>query len=258
MRSLSHDLSADIRRSAEIIRKAANGVVLTGAGISTPSGIPDVRSPTGLWKRYNPFEVASLSTFRYRPEKFFVWLREIAQEINVANPNPAHTAIVAMEQSGHLNTIITQNVDRLHQQAGSKHVLEIHGSLATSTCIRCYKQFDTLEFMSHFLETGEIPHCPDCGGILKPDIILFEEQLPIKTWLRAQEACRSCDLILVVGSSLEVLPVAGLPILALENDAPLLIINETDTYLDVRAEVTLEADAADVLPKIAELVNTSV
>ncbi|MFN2194596.1 MAG: SIR2 family NAD-dependent protein deacylase [Anaerolineales bacterium] len=257
MRPPSHDLSADIRRCAEIIQKAGNGVVLTGAGISTPSGIPDFRSPTGLWKRYNPFEVASLSTFRYRPEKFFAWLREIALEINVANPNPAHTAIVAMEQSGHLNTIITQNVDRLHQQAGSKHVLEIHGSLATSTCSRCYRQFDTSEFMSHFLDTSEIPHCPDCGGILKPDIILFEEQLPIKTWLRAQEACLSCDLILVVGSSLEVLPVAGLPILALENDAPLLIINEMETYLDVRAEVTLKADAADVLPKIAELVNTT-
>lgn len=257
MGSLSHDLSTAIQHTAEIIKQAVNGVVLTGAGISTPSGIPDFRSTGGLWRRYNPFEVATLSTFRYRPEKFFAWLREIALEINIASPNPAHTAIVAMEQSGHFRTVITQNVDGLHQRAGSKHVLEIHGSLATATCTSCYRQYDTEGMFPQFLETGEVPRCRECGGVLKPDIILFEEQLPLKTWMRAQEACRACDLILVVGSSLEAMPVAGLPILALEHSAPLLIINKSPTYIDVRAEVYLAADAADVLPEIAALVNAN-
>jgi NAD-dependent deacetylase len=249
-----HDLSVKINRTAEIIQRAVNGVVLTGAGISTPSGIPDFRSSSGLWRRYNPFEVASLSAFRYHPEKFFNWLREIALEINIANPNPAHTAIANMEQRGHLRTIITQNVDGLHQRAGSKRVLEIHGSLATATCVRCYQRYKTAEMIPQFLETGKIPLCGECGGILKPDIILFEEQLPLKTWLQAEEACRTSDLILVVGSSLEVMPVAGLPILALEHGAPLVIINKTPTYLDVRAAATLAADVADVLPKIDALV----
>lgn len=253
--SFDQQLRTAIQSAASLIQTARSGVALTGAGISTPSGIPDFRSSNGLWTRFNPFEVASLSAFRYRPEKFFAWLRTIALEIKSANPNPAHIALADFEKLGKLSTIITQNVDGLHQQAGSKRVLEIHGSLQTATCIYCYTQYKTEGLIEAFLESGAIPLCPACGGVLKPDIILFEEQLPHMTWRKAQEACHRSDLMLVIGSSLEVMPVAGLPMLALEHDAPLILINETQTYLDVRADVAIYADAAQVLPEITRLLT---
>jgi len=243
-----------IQKAAYIIQNAQNGVVLTGAGISTPSGIPDFRSSSGLWKKYNPFEVASLSTFRYKPENFFHWFSEIASNIQEAKPNPAHIAITALEEYGHISTIITQNIDNLHQLAGSKRVLEIHGSLQTATCIQCFKKFSTEGYISEFIRTAKIPYCPECGGVLKPNVILLEEQLPHNTWVSSQEACKRSDLMIIIGSSLEVMPVAGLPMVAIERGAPLIIVNKSDTYLDVRAEVVIQADAADVLPQIAKYV----
>ncbi len=242
-----------IRKAAALLREARKGVALTGAGISTPSGIPDFRSPdSGLWKRYDPMEVASLQSFRYDPERFFAWLREIASGMQSALPNPAHYALVSLQRAGHIRTIITQNVDALHQRAGARHVLEVHGSLETLTCIRCYHEFRAADYMQAYLEEGLIPRCPDCGGILKPNIILFEEQLPIQTWHQAQEAARTCDLMLVAGSSLTVMPVAGLPIQAVNNGARMLIINKAPTYLDVRADVVLRGDVAELLPLLAE------
>ncbi len=242
-----------IRRAAALLREARRGVALTGAGISTPSGIPDFRSPeSGLWKRYDPMEVASLRAFRHNPERFFAWLREIASGIHAARPNPAHYALVSLQQAGYIHTIITQNVDALHQRAGARHVLEVHGSLETLTCTRCYHKFRAADYMEAYLENGDIPRCADCGGILKPDVILFEEQLPIQVWHQAQEAARTCDLMLVAGSSLTVMPVAGLPMQTLNNNAPLIIVNKAPTYIDVRAEVVLRGDVAELLPLLAE------
>lgn len=244
-----------ILQTAKLLRQANYGVVLTGAGISTPSGIPDFRSDSGLWKRFNLFDVATLSAFRYHPENFFHWLRSIAQEISIANPNPAHNALAELEVAGRVKTIITQNVDGLHQRAGSDHVLEIHGTLSTATCIRCYKTYTSEGIIQNFLDSGVIPRCIECTGVLKPDIILFEEQLPHKIWIQAEEASRKSDLFLVIGSSLEVMPVAGLPMLALDRGASLVIINQSETYLDVRAEVVIRGDVAEVMPKIVALVN---
>ncbi len=244
-------LQLAIQQAAELINQARHGVILTGAGISTPSGIPDFRSTTGLWKRYNPLEVATLSAFRYRPENFFAWLREIARDIHGALPNPAHQAIFNLQQAGYIHTIVTQNVDGLHQAAGCSQVLEVHGTMTTATCIRCYQQFSTRGILDAFLSSGDIPRCQDCGGILKPDIILFEEQLPYQTWQKAQQACRGADLIVVAGSSLEVMPVAGLPLLSVENGAPLIVINQTPTYLDVRATTVIHHNVAEILPRIA-------
>lgn len=251
MQNLSPEKQLAIEQAARLMRNARRGVVLSGAGISTPSGIPDFRSEdSGLWKRYNPLEVASLSAFRYRPENFFNWLREIVLEIKAAFPNPAHEALARLEDSGNILTIITQNVDGLHQRAGSRHVLEIHGTLQTATCIRCYQKYSTAGLLEAFLQTGTITRCPDCMGILKPDIILFEEQLPVRTWMKAQEACKQADLMIIIGSSLEVMPVAGLPMLALEHKAPLIIINKEGTYLDVRADYLFEDDVAEILPAL--------
>jgi NAD-dependent deacetylase len=242
----------DIRRAAELIKAAKKVVALTGAGISTPSGVPDFRSAgSGLWTRYLPMEVASLSTFRYEPEKFFAWLHPLASHMLGAEPNPAHKAMKRLEEEGYIDTIITQNIDGLHHRAGSGNVLEIHGTFNTLTCVGCFTKHDSASLIQPYLRDGVIPRCPHCKKILKPDVILFEEQLPVKTWLLAQEAVRDCDLMIVAGTSLEVMPSAGLPMRAVEKGSPLIIINQTETYIDVRAEVILKMDVAEALPLIA-------
>jgi NAD-dependent deacetylase len=237
--------------AAELFRKAKRVVVLTGAGISTPSGIPDFRSEgTGLWARDEPLETASLSTFRTAPERFFNWFRPLASQIFHAQPNPAHIALAEFERAGYQNIIITQNIDGLHQKAGSKQVVEMHGTLRTLSCTQCYKQFPSEEYLKPFIESGAIPLCVNCNGILKPDVILFGEQLPQSAWQAAQRATRQCDLMLVAGSSLEVLPVAGLPIQALDHGAHLIIINNTATYVNVRADIVITDNVATIIPEI--------
>jgi NAD-dependent deacetylase len=244
---------AAIDFAAELLRSARRAVVLTGAGLSTPSGIPDFRSEgTGLWSRDEPMEVASLSTFRTAPERFFTWFRPLARQIFEAQPNPAHAALARLEQAGRIRTVITQNIDVLHQKAGSRCVVEMHGSLRTLTCSQCFQQVESAPYVIQFAETGFIPHCPRCGAVLKPDVILFGEQLPHKPWLEAQREARQCDLMIVAGSSLEVLPVAGLPMQALDRGAHLIIINNSPTYLNVRADLVLLEDVARTLPAIAE------
>lgn len=251
MAEISEATEMGIRFAADIIRASQKTVVLTGAGISTPSGIPDFRSPdSGLWEKYDPFEVASLTTFRYDPLRFYKWLRKLAEIIIQARPNYAHLGIASLEELGLVQTIITQNIDMLHQRAGSKNVLQVHGSLESMSCIRCYENYPSADFLSAYLETAEIPICPSCGGILKPDLVLMGEQLPARIWLQAQEASRSCDLMIVAGSSLEVLPVAGLPMRALQNGAHLILINYSETYLDARADVVLHEDVEEMIPQI--------
>jgi NAD-dependent deacetylase len=253
MLDLSEKSLQGIRCTVDIIKASREAVVLTGAGISTPSGIPDFRSEgSGLWMRYDPFEVASLSAFRYNPEKFYEWLRPLANTICNAQPNPAHVSLARLESVGMIQTIITQNIDRLHQRAGSRNVLEVHGTLDTLSCIACFHQVDSQPYLDAYLDRGETPSCPLCGSVLKPDIILFGEQLPARTWLKALEASKNCDLMIVAGSSLEVLPVAGLPMRALENGAQLIIINRTKTYIDVRADVVFGEDVADILPRMVK------
>lgn len=245
-------LAHAIQEAAHLIRGSQYAIVLTGAGISTPSGIPDFRSTgSGLWQRYDPMEVASLSSFRYHPEKFFAWLRNLVVQIVQAEPNPAHTSLARLEEAGKVQAIITQNIDGLHQRAGSKNVLEVHGTMRTLTCIYCYRKYDSSGFIEPYLENGEIPRCQNCGNILKPDVVLFEEQLPFKTWQKAQEQVNQCDLMIVCGSSLEVVPVAGLPTQALDHGSSLIIVNETPTYVDEQAEVLIQDDVAEVIPRIA-------
>jgi NAD-dependent deacetylase len=244
-----------IRDAAELLQASKRAVVLTGAGISTPSGIPDFRSEgTGLWARFEPMDVASLNAFRYHPERFFEWMRPLTRSILDAQPNSAHYAIARLEDAGFVNMVITQNIDNLHQKAGSKNVLETHGSLKTLTCGRCFTVFHSTDYIVSYLEAGIIPKCSQCGGILKPDVILFGEQLPQQPWQEAVKASQSCDLMLVVGSSLEVLPVASLPIQSLDRGAHLIIVNHVPTYLGVRADVVILADVAEVIPAIAEQV----
>jgi NAD-dependent deacetylase len=242
-----------IREASRLIKETSNRVVFTGAGISTPSGIPDFRSEgTGLWTRYLPMEVASLSSFRHNPDRFFSWLRPLASHMLLAQPNPAHLAVAEMQQEGYFQTIITQNIDGLHHRAGSNNILEIHGTFNSLTCVYCFKHYDSERFFMPYIEQGVIPRCLQCGSILKPDVILYEEQLPVKVWKRAEHVSKHCDLMLVAGTSLEVIPSAKLPLYAVENGARLIIINNTETYIDVRADIIMRGDVATFLPLLAK------
>ena len=255
MASFSTQVRPSLDFAADLFRQSKRVVVLTGAGISTPSGIPDFRSEgSGLWSRDEPMEVASLSTFRTAPEKFYAWFRSLAGRIFNACPNPAHEALAQLEQAGYVGLVATQNIDMLHQKAGSQRVAEMHGTLATLSCTQCFQQVGSQGFLEPFIEKGEIPRCPKCNGVLKPDVILFGEQLPQRAWMEAQREARQCDLMLVAGSSLEVLPVASLPMQALDRGAHLIILNNTPTYLNVRADVFMQEDVADALPAIAQRV----
>lgn len=240
-----------IQEIGHLIKNCEYTIALSGAGVSTPSGIPDFRSAnSGLWETYDPFEVASLNSFRYNPEKVYNWLRPLAKLIINASPNSAHNGLAQLEGGGYLQKIITQNVDSLHQKAGSNNVLEVHGSFRTLTCTSCFKQHRSSAFIDTFIQDGELPRCRSCQNVLKPDAILFGEQLPAKTWLQAVEASRRCDLLIVIGSSLEVMPVAGLPIRAIDNGAHLIILNQQETYMDVRADIILREDVAETIPAI--------
>ncbi len=246
---------ARITFAASLVRQARYAVLLSGAGISTPSGIPDFRSEgSGLWARVDPLEVASLTVFRHTPERFFEWFRPLAYQMYHARPNAAHQAVADLEHAGYLRAVITQNIDNLHQQAGSQRVIQVHGTLETLTCRACFYKVKAEPYLEPFVRQGIIPRCPRCGEILKPDVILFGEQLPQKAWMEAQEEVRRCDLLIVAGSSLEVMPVASLPIQALDRGAHLIIINQSETYLGVRADVLLLEDVARALPDLAQAV----
>jgi NAD-dependent deacetylase len=255
MTAFSSQTLEAIEYAAGLIRDARHVVVLTGAGLSTQSGIPDFRSEgSGLWSKDEPLEVASLLTFRTHPELFFKWFRPLARQIFFAEPNAAHNALARLEAGGHLQAVLTQNIDMLHHKAGSQRVFELHGTLRHLSCTQCYRQFGYESYLLPFVENGKIPYCPDCNAILKPDVILFGEQLPQKVLFGAQSESRNCDLMIVIGSSLEVLPVAGLPMQALDRGAHLIIINNSDTYLHVRADIVIPDDVATIIPAIAERV----
>jgi NAD-dependent deacetylase len=250
-------LSASLATATALIQNANFAVALTGAGSSTPSGIPDFRSTgSGLWTKYSPREVASLTAFRRNPERFFEWLRPLVNHILSAEPNPAHIALARLEKSEHLKTTITQNIDGLHQRAGSKNVLEVHGSLNTLTCIGCYKKADASDYIAPYLDQGIIPYCVQCGNFLKPDIVLFEEQLPSQIWLKARQTAEACDLMIVAGTSLVVSPVAHLPERAKNKGASIIIVNKSTTYMDSQADVVIHEDIAEVFPEItAKILN---
>lgn len=242
-----------ILQTAELINNAKRAVVLTGAGISTPSGIPDFRSPhSGLWERADPMSVASIWGFAERPQAFFDWVRPLAKKIVAAQPNPAHRALADLEVLGKIRAVITQNIDSLHQRAGSKRVLEVHGHLREATCLRCYHLAPAQPLIEKFLDDGMIPTCEVCGGVMKPNVVLFGEMLPVSVMYEAEEESKSCDVMLVVGSSLEVAPAGDLPLIAHKQGARLIIVNKSATHVDAHATLVLHEDVAVALPKIVQ------
>jgi NAD-dependent deacetylase len=235
------------------MRDARCLVALTGAGISTSSGIPDFRSTgSGLWTQADGMVVASLTTFRHAPERFFEWARPVATCMLRAQPNRAHRALASLEQAGQLQAVITQNVDDLHRRSGSSEVIELHGSFRRATCTGCFSEFDTQGLLEGWLTSTDLPCCPRCGSLVKPNVILFGEQLPHAALDRAFRWAQECDLFLVVGSSLEVNPAAGLPFQALCSGAELIIVNQEPTYLDARAAWVFRQPAADILTALAD------
>jgi NAD-dependent deacetylase len=221
--------------------------VLTGAGVSTESGIPDFRSATGIWAEIDPFEVASVQAFRRDPVRVWSFYRERIHLLRDAEPNAAHEALAELEQRGLVQAVVTQNIDTLHTRAGSRDVVEVHGSIRSAQCLRCLWT-EPADAVLAQLEAGPTPSCPQCGEVLKPGVVLFGEPLPAAAMERATLLARGARLVLVVGSSLEVWPVAGLPLEA----RAFAIVNRGPTALDERALLKVDAGAGETLAAVLD------
>ena len=230
-----------VERLAELLQERQPCVVLTGAGISTESGIPDFRSAEGIWARYDPFEVAHIDAFRRDPAR--VWEFYALRLDTQAQPNDGHHALAELEGRGWIRAVVTQNVDGLHRAAGSQEVVEVHGSLREAECVHCGVRVP----MAAALAELPLPACPECGEVLKPGVVMFGELLPADAIERAQLLAAEAGLLLVVGSSLEVHPVAGLPGETLATGSALAIVNRGGTPWDSRAELVLDAGAGETL-----------
>lgn len=235
-------------RAASLMAEAKRIVALTGAGFSRPSGIPDFRSPDGVWAAHDPAEVASLRAFWRDPDRFYGWLNQLLAPIRSARPNPAHSALAALEAVGRLTATVTQNIDGLHQHAGSQRVYELHGNVRGATCQSCGRQVP-LEPLLPTIRRGRAPRC-SCTGVFKPDIVLFDEGLPQGIFWLAQDVIEQCDLLLVAGTALEVAPVCDLPLVATRRGAKVVIVNLAPTYLDDQADLVLREDVATAIPAL--------
>jgi NAD-dependent deacetylase len=233
---------------AELLRAHPPCVVLTGAGISTESGIPDFRSPTGIWASYDPMEYATIDAFLRDPARVWDFYGKRLAVLGEAEPNAGHRALAELEDRGWVRGVITQNIDRLHERAGSRALVEVHGSIRTSSCLDC----GTVVPLVEVVELLPVPHCPTCGRVLKPDVVMFGELLPAAQIARAEQLAREAAVMLVVGSSLEVYPVAGLPLETLANGGALAIVNRGSTPLDGRASVVIDGGAGETLAALAE------
>ncbi|MCE4607155.1 MAG: NAD-dependent deacylase [Desulfurococcales archaeon] len=253
MRSLTsyQDLIEDI--AGRIIEAKGCSVALTGAGISTPSGIPDFRSPGGLWSRIDP-SIFDISYFHSRPDISWLYYKQLIEELEGKQPNPAHKALAQLEEMGLLKAVITQNIDALHQKAGNKKVLEIHGNAYRAVCTSCgarYSIYEALEKISR----GKAPSCSKCGGLLKPDVVFFGEPLPYRVYMDSLELARTCRVFISIGSSLVVQPAASLPWHAHSSGASLVIINLQETPLDSLADIVIHDRVERVLPEIVQAIR---
>jgi NAD-dependent deacetylase len=241
-----------VSRLASLIRDANSVVALTGAGISVPSGIPDFRTPgKGLWEKVDPMKVAHIDAFHADTREFWRFYRPRFSELGEKRPNRAHTVLAELEASGQLDAVITQNIDLLHTKAGSERVIEVHGSIATSSCTSCHASYP-LEGVGELFDEDGIASCVCCTGKVKPDVVLFGELLPEAAMTEAQALCAAADVLLCVGSSLEVYPVAGLPELTLAAGGQIAIVTQGPTPYDGEAAVRLDGDVVAELDRLVE------
>ena len=244
-----------LAEAAALLSRARSGMAFTGAGVSVESGIPHFRGEGGLWTKFDPYKVAHIDTFRKDPAQY--WTYSLNHRRSDAEPNPAHRALVELEQLGHLRAVVTQNTDGLHQQAGSGRVVELHGSSREVVCLECEARLprDQADRMNR---EHCPPSCPACGGrFLKPTVVLFGEALPMPALRDAQAMAIAADVVLIVGSSLQVYPAAGIPRMALEHGADLCIVNAEPTPFDDLAAVVLHGKAGEILPQVVRQVAAS-
>jgi len=250
----------EIERLAQLITESKKTVVFTGAGISTESGIPDFRSPGGIWSRYDP-EDFTIQKFLSGPAaRKTIWKMSAESGLlTEAEPNLAHYAIAELYQLGKLDCVITQNIDNLHQKAGvpDDKVFELHGNMEWVVCLSCHRRFPMPEVLQKIKKGIEVPDCPDCQGILKPDAVFFGEALPQETLREATRRAQNCDLFIVIGSTLVIYPAAYIPTYAGEAGAKLAIVNLTPTPLDHYAEVVIRGRAGEIMSKVMEKVRLS-
>jgi NAD-dependent deacetylase len=236
---------------AELLRGAGSVVALTGAGISVPSGIPDFRSPgTGLWRNVDPMEVAHIDVFRRDPARFWHFYGDRFQTLEHKQPNGAHVALAKLERAGLLTAVITQNIDRLHTRAGTRALTEVHGTIDHSSCPACGAQYPLADVRARQRADDDgVPRC-DCGRPLKPDVVLFGEYLPVDALAHAEQLAAGADLMLCIGSSLEVYPVAQLPDMTLSAGGQIVIITQGRTPFDTRAAVRCDGDVVQELDAV--------
>jgi NAD-dependent deacetylase len=244
---------AAVSQAAALLGRARSGIAFTGAGVSVESGIPHFRGEGGLWTKFDPYKVAHIDTFRKDPSQY--WTYSLNHRRADAEPNPAHHALVELERLGHLRAVITQNTDGLHQKAGSGEVIELHGSSHEVVCLDCNARLPR-EQADRMNREHCPPRCPACGGqLLKPTVVLFGEALPMAALREAQALAMAADVVLIVGSSLQVYPAAGVPRLAREHGAELCIVNAEATPFDDVAGAVIHGKAGEVLPDIVRRIK---
>lgn len=242
-----------IDRAAELLLRRRPVVALTGAGVSVESGIPDFRSAGGLWDEFDPMEYATIQAFESTPVKVWKMLHELEGTLGRAEPNEGHRALARLEEAGVLTAVITQNIDNLHQEAGSEEVVEFHGNGRRLRCLSCDESFDH-DADSVPIDERRIPHCPRCDAILKPDVIFFGEAIPEAALSRSYALVAECGSMLIAGTSATVMPAAALPLLAQQRGAPLVEVNLEETELSHAVEIALLGEAGSMLPALAEAV----
>jgi NAD-dependent deacetylase len=245
-----------IKRGIDLIRESEKILVFTGAGLSTESGIPDFRSPGGIWDRYDPsdFDFHKIVSDERAREKYWQMSTEYYEVMRDAVPNQAHLSIKRMEHTGKLLAIVTQNIDHLHHKAGNSpnKIIEIHGTAFSVSCLSCNKAYDRDEIEDRIKSGVTVPYCDDCSGILKPDTVSFGQAMPEDKMAESLQHARECDLCIVLGSSLVVYPAAAVPAQGVESGARLMIINRDETPLDRQAALVIHDSVAKTLGQIME------
>ena len=240
-----------ITRLAELVRSGKPAVVLTGAGMSTSSGISDFRSPGGIWSRYKPVTIQEFLASDDARRRYWEYKRETYTEFAGARPNPGHTALARLESAGFIAAILTQNIDGLHQDAGSRRVLELHGTDRHVVCLGCGRRYDRAAVQERLLAGDAVPRCAACDGFLKPATVSFGQALPEDVLGEAVALAGACRCLLAIGSSLVVHPAATLPLVAKRAGAGLAIMNREPTPVDAHADVVVRDDVSTVLPALA-------
>ena len=253
---LKHIERKKIHKAAELLFNSKNAIVLTGAGISTESGIPDFRGDHGIWEKYKPEIYGNIKSFIRDPQKFWQMAEKVAPKLFTAKPNPGHIALAELEDMDILKAVITQNIDELHQKAGSVLVYEVHGNINRFNCFGCRASYTKKQVLQKLKkEKSYPPTCDICTAPLKPSVVLFGEGLPTFEIYQSQALAQKADVMLIAGSSLSVAPVCDLPAYTLSEGGKLIIVNDRPTHLDDKAEIVIHHKTGTILPLIVEVIK---